>query len=243
MEELYAGSSTRKSQVSASGEYSSSYAAEYVFDGVVDSGAWLSKGTGAQTDGSCWLQWDFGEAKTISQVRMSSRPSGAQNQFPEDIKLYGSDTGSFSGEETHIQDLTLSQPSGAGEWCNWATISLPMAFQYLRIEIHTQQDVPGQSGATWVSVGETEFYESTASYEVAGTVSEEGVYVERTVRIYKRSTGELVAEDVSSYEDGTFLFDSLINNDEHYVIALDDTSDATDYNALIYDRIVPVEVT
>jgi len=79
-------------------------------------------------------------------------------------------------------------------------------------------------------------------YEVSGTVAEEGVYVERTVRLYKRSDGTLIDEDTSSYEDGTFYL-TTESDEEHYVIALDDTSDATDYNALIYDRVTPIEVT
>lgn len=78
-------------------------------------------------------------------------------------------------------------------------------------------------------------------YEVSGTVEEEGSSVERTVRIYKRSTGELVAETTSTY--GEFMFDEIPSQDEHYVVALDDISDETDYNALIYDRIVPQEIT
>ena len=78
----------------------------------------------------------------------------------------------------------------------------------------------------------------TIYYGVSGTVEEEGVFVERTVRLYKRSTGELVDETISDYEDGGFLL--LVSDQaEHYVVALDDISDATDYDALIYDRVIP----
>ena len=75
-------------------------------------------------------------------------------------------------------------------------------------------------------------------YYITGTVEEDGVFVERTVRLYKRSTGELVDEGISDSVDGGF---SLITPDqtEHYVVALDDISDVTDYNALIYDRVIP----
>ena len=78
----------------------------------------------------------------------------------------------------------------------------------------------------------------TMYYGVSGTVEEEGVFVERTVRLYKRSTGELVDETISDYEDGSFLF-LTSDQAEHYVVALDDISDATDYDALIYDRVIP----
>ena len=78
----------------------------------------------------------------------------------------------------------------------------------------------------------------TIYYGVSGTVEEEGVFVERTVRLYKRSTGELVDETISDYADGGFLF-LVPDQAEHYVVALDDISDATDYDALIYDRVIP----
>jgi hypothetical protein len=39
--------------------------------------------------------------------------------------------------------------------------------------------------------------------------------------------------------DGGFSF-IIPDQTEHYVVALDDISDATDYNALIYDRVIPV---
>jgi hypothetical protein len=76
-------------------------------------------------------------------------------------------------------------------------------------------------------------------YYITGTVEEDGVFVERTVRLYKRSTGELVDEGISDSVDGGFSF-IIPDQTEHYVVALDDISDATDYNALIYDRVIPV---
>jgi hypothetical protein len=86
--------------------------------------------------------------------------------------------------------------------------------------------------------------EAMTLYEVSGFVKEDGTPVERTVRLYKRSDGSLIEETISDYEDGSFLFDGLEDNTiEYYVIALDNTSDETDYNALIYDRITPAETT
>lgn len=72
---------------------------------------------------------------------------------------------------------------------------------------------------------------------ISGTVKEEGTGVSRTVRLYLRSTGELVGETTSA-SDGTFSISAA--QDEHYVVALDDTSDSTDYNAQIYDRVTGV---
>ena len=73
---------------------------------------------------------------------------------------------------------------------------------------------------------------------ITGTVAEQGSFVQRTVRLYKRSDGYLVDETQSDSEDGSFSFSGVMSNTEYYVIALDDIEDETDFNALIYDRIM-----
>lgn len=75
--------------------------------------------------------------------------------------------------------------------------------------------------------------------KVEGTVTENDEGVSRTVRAYLRGTGELAGETESD-SNGAFSIGGL-KTEEHYVVALDDISDDTDYNALIYDRIVPKE--
>lgn len=164
-DQLYAGSASRESQCTASHIYSASFPGSNAFDGDVSS-EWISERDVIDVSGSCWLQWDYGSGKKISQMRMAARSSGADNQFPEDVGLFGSDTGDFSGEETHLQDFTLSQPASAGEWCDWVTISSPQSFRYLRVEIYSKQAVPGQSSEDWVSVAETEFMEQIPSPSV-----------------------------------------------------------------------------
>ena len=82
-----------------------------------------------------------------------------------------------------------------------------------------------------------DFQEEEVPFYISGTVKEEGTGVSRTVRVYLRSTGELVGETTSA-SDGTFSIPAI--EDEHYVVALDDTSDSTDYNAQIYDRVTGV---
>lgn len=155
---LYLGTDVRKTQCTASSVFSTtSYPAKYAFDGNLSS-EWISNNGGSQVDGTCWLQWDFGGSKTIADMRMAARNSG-RNQFPENIGIYGSDIGAFLGEQIHLGDFALSQPIGAGEYCDWISIDTPQAFRYLRIEIYTQQDIPGESTDSWVAVGDTEFKE------------------------------------------------------------------------------------
>lgn len=73
---------------------------------------------------------------------------------------------------------------------------------------------------------------------IAGEVQEEGVGVEgRLVRLYNRSTGELVGE-FRSNALGEFLIPAADPAARHFVVAFDD--DITpDYNAKIYDNVIP----
>jgi len=73
--------------------------------------------------------------------------------------------------------------------------------------------------------------------DITGTVKEQGSFVQRTVRLYKRSDGALISETQSDSEDGSFSLSGTESDTEYYVIVLDDIEDETDFNALIYDRI------
>lgn len=75
------------------------------------------------------------------------------------------------------------------------------------------------------------------SSAISGTVQEEGVNVQRVVRAYKRSDGSFSGGTISA-SDGTFSI--TVPNEEHYLIFLDDETDGTDYNAIIFDRITPI---
>lgn len=78
-------------------------------------------------------------------------------------------------------------------------------------------------------------------FRIKGEVQEDGAPIMATVRLYLRSTGELVAEEMSS-TSGEFEFVSLPEfgeGVEFYVIALDPDG-GVDYNALIFDRVESV---
>ena len=77
-----------------------------------------------------------------------------------------------------------------------------------------------------------------ASNKVAGvTLNDAGIPAPRRVRVYRRSTGALLAAGTSG-ADG--LFELTVDTlDEVYVVGLDDDS-GTAYNALIFDRVEPI---
>ena len=77
----------------------------------------------------------------------------------------------------------------------------------------------------------------SGSSAITGTVAEQGSFVQRTVRLYKRSDGSLISEAQSDSVDGSFSLSGTESNTEYYVVVLDDIEDGTDFNALIYDRI------
>jgi hypothetical protein len=80
------------------------------------------------------------------------------------------------------------------------------------------------------------------AYKISGMVYENGSIASRLVRLYLRSSGELLAEEYSN-SSGEFEFVGIAEfgaGIKFYVIALDDAAGA-DYNALIYDDIEPVE--
>lgn len=75
---------------------------------------------------------------------------------------------------------------------------------------------------------------------ITGTVKQSGVAVARTVRAYRRLTGEVLGETVSDGSTGAFSINARGKTDNCYVVALDDLTAAPDYNALIFDLVIPV---
>lgn len=73
---------------------------------------------------------------------------------------------------------------------------------------------------------------------IAGEVREDNVGVEgRLVRLYNRRTGELVGE-FRTTSTGDFVIPSADPNLPHFVVAFDDDI-LPDYNAKIYDNVIP----
>lgn len=223
IETLYLGSSERSSQVSASSYYSSSYPPSEAFDASTDSSyrnAWISSSTNTPApDGSCWIQWDFGEPKAISGLRFKARGNGSSNAFPRDIKIYGSNMSSFNSGKTLLGEFSLSQPSGNGAWCDWVSIQNPRLFKCVRVEIHTMQPIPGESMDSWVAIAETEFKE-TAVKEALLWVSREGFTISSTLPTYlylyydanATSNIDYIRTTGSSPEVWSFYTSLLFNN-------------------------------
>ena len=78
---------------------------------------------------------------------------------------------------------------------------------------------------------------------ISGVVQDEtDAYIQRLVRAYRRSTGNLVGEALSNATTGAYSIGTT-SDDEHSVIMLDSSSIPPSggvENALIYDRVIPV---
>lgn len=153
------GSDGIKAQCTASSELNVTYPATNAWNGL-DVGnspgsaeCWICN-TDNYPDGSdrCWLQWNFGTDKTITAFRMGSRDH-TTIPFPKDIKLLGSATGVFGGEETELatgQNADVARDT----WAAWHSVDSPQAFQYYRIVMTT-----GWNMVNYVCVQEVEFCE------------------------------------------------------------------------------------
>ncbi|MBA7703323.1 hypothetical protein ES703_112105 [subsurface metagenome] len=159
------------------------------------------------------------------------------------------DTDDFYGGRDQIQiwlsddNVTYSfyqeytDPARTGGVCE-LVFSVPQLSRYFKL--FCSEDVDG----LWVDVGnsyqcvELECWGLEILPCLKGTVKEKGVAVERTLRSYIRSTGQLYTSSASA-PDGTFSLDAPDDTTEMYVIALDDDV-GEQYNALIFDRVVGV---
>ena len=65
--------------------------------------------------------------------------------------------------------------------------------------------------------------------------------VERTVRSYRRDTGAFLNETTSSGVGGHFYLETSYSGAQYVVCVDDDTG--LDYNALIYDSIMPTTIS
>lgn len=74
---------------------------------------------------------------------------------------------------------------------------------------------------------------------VSGTVKQNGAAVTRIVRAYRRRDGYMLGESTSDPATGAFSIDCLGFVGPVYVLALDDTDTAPDFNAEIFDLITP----
>lgn len=173
---LLQGNSVDKTQCTASSQYSSSYIPDEAWDGIADgstANSWLNNGgtNPHNPDGSCYIQWNFGVGREITWMRFHTRGNGGNDAWPSNIKILGSNTGSFSGEETTLYDDDVPGASGMSpdEWSVWMQFTAHGYYQYLRMEIHERYVY--QAGGTWFAIQEVEFMYELSNFPVLISLS------------------------------------------------------------------------
>lgn len=177
---VYAGSDTRKTMVSHSSRDTSSVPGEKAFDGLATSQWRSDQNDIPDPGGSCYLEWDFGAALDVSEVRLHSTSDTQYNDFPEDIKIYGSATGAFGGEEALLGAITFDNP-GIDAWTSWFEISSHAAYRYVRVEFHSEVQL-GTDADNRVRIAEVEFREPTGEARILVKVPT--VYANKTTALY-----------------------------------------------------------
>ena len=86
--------------ISAGHQYSSTYAPWKAFDNLGYSGWWSLGNSNAALN---WIQIEFDTAKTFQSVRMDFYGNNTQ---ADNVKIFGSNTGNFTGEEVEIIDIS-----------------------------------------------------------------------------------------------------------------------------------------
>lgn len=76
------------------------------------------------------------------------------------------------------------------------------------------------------------------AYYFYGVVNESTIPVDRVVRAHRADTGEVVGETTSHSGTGVFSMETTYSG-LHYIVCLDDYTDQTYYNDLIYGNIYP----
>ena len=138
---LYEGDGTKKSQCSASSEYSATYLAVNAFDaaaGGVDD-CWISSDANTpEVDGSCYLEFDFTARMYIGGVQLQRRTStaGQMTNYPKDIVVKCKKD--EDADWTTVKTVALTSPADAA-WGDEVAFNpiYSTHWDMLRIEFHS----------------------------------------------------------------------------------------------------------
>ena len=183
-----------------------------------------------------WIRYQFASAQDIVEHTVTA-PSATMTNAPNRWTLQYSDDGS--------NWTTAAVVNGQTGWTSnekrtFTHSSYPVAIGTATIRptllIMRQQTPPAFSTHSVLRLNPA----LQPSVMISGTVKENGSNVARTVRAYCRLTGELLGEATSDAGTGAFSINARGRTDNCYVVALDDLNSAPDYNAVIYDLVLPV---
>jgi len=175
------GTAGTASQCTASSYASSSYLPDEAWNGVKDGAdgfndVWRCN-TVPNTDGSVYIQWEFGEAKNLTGFRFETRSNvfSGETSWPDDVKWLGKTSAQSWAEATTLYDGAISGASGLspGDWCAWHDFTTTGDFDDYRMEIHSAYSYGASDGKPHIQ--EVEF--SSVAVPAAGCIAYSGFFV------------------------------------------------------------------
>lgn len=219
----------------ASGQQAGSEASK-AFD-ASNSTNWLC--TAAVTQG--WIRYQFATAQDIVEHAVMA-PNATTNRAPKQWSIQWSDDGNTWETAAIVNNQTAwgTSENRVFTHSSWPTNigfcpQLPNAVMAITADVPaftTRAPIKGSDFAYKVYSGPTK--------TISGTVKQNGTPVQRMVRAYHRKTGQCLGETLSAAGSGAFSINALGWTDECYVVAFDDLTQSPDYNAQIFDLVIPV---
>jgi regulation of enolase protein 1 (concanavalin A-like superfamily) len=188
----YGSDLTSGETASADTEHSGSFVASNAIDDSTST-AWGSEDVKTSTH---WWQVEFASAELINKIRMLAMVAEPR-QTPFDFTLVASNTGSFSGEETELLQITGTDGWVASEWRVFEFIN-HTSYSYYRIEIDDYRNV-GSAGITEVELMEGTPYFFTSVSGVSATND-----IDLTLYLNLTSDGYAGAQDWYQYPVATY---------------------------------------
>ena len=183
-----------------------------------------------------WIQYQFGSAQDIVEHAITA-PSATMTNAPNRWTLQWSDDGS---NWTSLAIVGGQTGWGSNEKRVFTHSSYPAAIGVATLLTSYIPAVQAAAPAFTTKATLRNDAGLQTSPMISGTVKENGTNVARTVRAYCRLTGECLGQTVSNASTGAFSINARGKTDNCYVVALDDLTDAINYNAVIYDLVIPV---
>ena len=190
-------------------------------------------------DTAGWIQYQLLTALDIVEFSITA-PSATMTNAPNRCSLQYSDD--------NVNFFTIALVNGQTSWTTNEKRTFTTSTYPTNIGVGTMlanmipaitSTVPAFSTVNTLNPAAYRTYTGPRKY-LSGTVKENGTNVARMVRAYHRVTGQFLGEATSNATTGAFSIESMGWSDNCYVVAFDSLAIAPDYNAIIYDLVIPV---
>lgn len=176
------------SAVTASGQYSSSYAPWKAFDSSTTGSIWISE----VWETPAWIAYDFGTSKWITRYRITHTNGSLTSRAPKDWQFQGWNGSSW---------VTIDTRSNETGWSSGETRTYNVADpgSYTRYRLNISDDNDSRSGVVVISISNLEFMECqsvsppNACFSASTTSGNAPLYVSFNASCSSDSDGSIVS--------------------------------------------------